>query len=50
MEYEEGDQLSIMPACAHAFHGACVAQWLKGKDTCPICMRDVKKDVIRHES
>jgi len=44
-EYAEGDELSIMPACAHTFHAACVARWLKDKPSCPVCMRDCRQDV-----
>jgi len=45
MDYEEGNQLAIMPACAHAFHEECISTWLKDKATCPVCMRDVKQDL-----
>ena len=38
-----GDELSIMPACAHTFHAACVARWLKDKPSCPVCMRDCRQ-------
>ena len=40
-----GDELSILPACAHTFHAACVARWLKDKPSCPVCMRDCRQDV-----
>ena len=46
-EYEEGEELSLMPACAHAFHAECIETWLKDKSTCPVCMRDVKEDLKR---
>ena len=44
-DYEEGERLCIMPACAHAFHQECIATWLVGKASCPVCMRDVKRDM-----
>ena len=46
-EYDEGEELSMMPACAHAFHAECIETWLKDKATCPVCMRDVKEDLKR---
>ena len=46
-EYEEGETIDIMPACAHTFHGECIRTWLKSKSTCPICMRNVKEDLRR---
>jgi hypothetical protein len=44
-EYEEGEMLCIMPACAHAFHSECIGTWLVGKASCPVCMRDIKRDM-----
>ena len=44
-EYEEGDELSLLPGCAHTFHEACVTRWLKDKPSCPVCMRDCRQDV-----
>ena len=36
-DFEDGDQLILLP-CTHMFHGGdCGAQWLKIKKTCPIC-------------
>ena len=37
-EYAGGERLWVMPACKHAFHEACIQQWLlKPALTCPIC-------------
>lgn len=46
IEYEEGDELHMLPACSHTFHAACVGEWLfKKSATCPLCLRDVREDL-----
>ncbi|XP_066354370.1 RING-H2 finger protein ATL56-like [Miscanthus floridulus] len=35
--YEAGEACSVLPACKHLFHKACVAKWLRVKCTCPLC-------------
>lgn len=32
----------ILPACGHAYHTACIAQWLIQAHTCPQCRRQVE--------
>ncbi|VVC45090.1 Zinc finger, RING-type,Zinc finger, RING/FYVE/PHD-type [Cinara cedri] len=42
-DYEEGDQLQVMPCC-HAYHSECIKLWLMQKQVvCPICKRQVVK-------
>jgi len=43
-DYAEGDELRSLPLCGHAFHAACVDEWLKANDTCPYCKQAVVKD------
>ncbi|XP_066342376.1 RING-H2 finger protein ATL39-like [Miscanthus floridulus] len=36
-ELADGEVLRVLPACMHYFHAACVGEWLRGHDTCPLC-------------
>merc|ERR1719483_600252 len=40
-DYQEGDSQRGLP-CTHAFHTACVDQWLATNPTCPVCRADLK--------
>ncbi|KAG0519998.1 hypothetical protein BDA96_08G035200 [Sorghum bicolor] len=35
--YEAGEACSVLPACKHLFHKACVTKWLRVRCTCPLC-------------
>ncbi|KAL6911201.1 hypothetical protein ACP4OV_000006 [Aristida adscensionis] len=36
-EFREGDELRVLPHCAHGFHVACIDTWLAAHATCPSC-------------
>lgn len=45
-EFQEGEQVTVLP-CLHRFHGKpCVTAWLLGHRTCPLCKLDVAAAVI----
>uniref|UniRef100_A0A7N0TNB1 RING-type domain-containing protein n=1 Tax=Kalanchoe fedtschenkoi TaxID=63787 RepID=A0A7N0TNB1_KALFE len=45
MEYEEGEKLVGLIACAHPYHADCISQWLQVKKACPICNTEVSPSV-----
>ncbi|XP_047942197.1 E3 ubiquitin-protein ligase MBR2-like [Salvia hispanica] len=36
-EYVKGDAIGELVKCEHAYHVACISQWLRLKNWCPIC-------------
>jgi hypothetical protein len=35
-DFAEGDEVRMLP-CIHAYHRACIDQWLVKKAACPVC-------------
>lgn len=36
-EFEENENLRLLPKCCHAFHPSCIDVWLKSHTNCPLC-------------
>ncbi|PSS30129.1 RING-H2 finger protein [Actinidia chinensis var. chinensis] len=36
-EFEEDENLRLLPKCSHAFHIACIDTWLRSHKNCPLC-------------
>lgn len=48
-EFRAGDQQRTLP-CFHRFHKACVDQWLRQDNTCPLCKHSLEAAVSLAES
>ncbi|XP_058111128.1 RING-H2 finger protein ATL51-like [Magnolia sinica] len=36
-EFEEGDEVRLLPECLHSFHAPCIDMWLFSHSNCPLC-------------
>jgi hypothetical protein len=48
-EYADGDELRRLPECGHAFHRACVDQWLRQRPSCPLCRTPPARSACMHK-
>lgn len=48
-EYEEKEDLRVMPDCGHTFHLSCIDTWLKKQSTCPVCRFSVQESFERKQ-
>lgn len=39
-DFEDRDEVRLLP-CFHAYHRACIDQWLTKKASCPVCQRPI---------
>ena len=46
--YKEG-QISIKLDCGHCFHESCITQWLKMRNTCPVCRHELESNDPNYE-
>ncbi|CAM6049591.1 unnamed protein product [Sphagnum compactum] len=40
-EYQNGEQVRLLPLCRHSFHLHCIDTWLSTHETCPVCRHSV---------
>ena len=34
---EQGEAVGVLQRCKHAYHAACITDWLNVNDKCPVC-------------
>ncbi|KAI4330189.1 hypothetical protein MLD38_028492 [Melastoma candidum] len=44
-EFEEGEDLRLLPKCSHAFHVHCIDTWLRAHRNCPLCRAPIVRDM-----
>lgn len=45
-EFDEQDQLRLLPVCNHAFHVECIDSWLLSNSTCPLCRGSLQNNGV----
>ncbi|KAG6606257.1 E3 ubiquitin-protein ligase, partial [Cucurbita argyrosperma subsp. argyrosperma] len=40
-EFQEDENLRLLPKCSHAFHLQCIDTWLKSHSNCPLCRANI---------
>ncbi|XP_019462624.1 PREDICTED: E3 ubiquitin-protein ligase RING1-like isoform X2 [Lupinus angustifolius] len=43
-EFEQQENLRLLPKCSHAFHIPCIDTWLRSHKNCPLCRAPVVHD------
>ncbi|BAT86897.1 hypothetical protein LR48_Vigan09g261600 [Vigna angularis] len=49
-EFEEDENLRLLPKCYHAFHLPCIDTWLRSHTNCPICRAPIVSDLATARS
>ncbi|KAK1374977.1 RING-type E3 ubiquitin transferase [Heracleum sosnowskyi] len=40
-EFQESENLRLLPKCSHAFHVMCIDTWLRSHSNCPLCRANI---------
>lgn len=49
-EFEDGDDLRLLPKCSHAFHVPCIDTWLRSHKNCPLCRAPIVNESLSGNS
>ncbi|TXG49762.1 hypothetical protein EZV62_025637 [Acer yangbiense] len=45
-EFEDGDDIRVLPGCKHEYHVHCIDEWLCSHSSCPICRANTPIDNV----
>ncbi|KAK1589236.1 hypothetical protein Q3G72_031816 [Acer saccharum] len=49
-EFQEDENLRLLPKCSHAFHITCIDTWLRSHRNCPLCRAPVINGTIADQA
>ncbi|KAK4840512.1 hypothetical protein QYF36_010642 [Acer negundo] len=49
-EFQEDENLRLLPKCSHAFHITCIDTWLRSHKNCPLCRAPVINGTIADQA
>lgn len=49
-DFKDGEQVRLLPECAHYYHVSCIDMWLRTHTSCPMCRADATPPVTRPAS
>ena len=45
-KFREEEEVVLYP-CKHYYNDNCINEWLRSKDSCPICKRDIRRGILK---
>lgn len=45
-KFSEEEEVVLYP-CKHYYHENCINEWLRSKDSCLICKRDIRRGILK---
>ena len=48
-DYTKGEEVVLCP-CKHCYHKHCIKEWLKLKNSCPMCKLNIRRSFLSNEA